>query len=190
MRAVLPLAAVGVVAVAVALVALPAAAEDVPPAAPIPGEYDVGMPPPGSPTTDVIGEPPPPPPLTGDFPPPELPAEWLVPVPPPEPCYAGGGPLSLRISPSYALVTPTQSVTLSARLMQNGRACQAGVRVPVYARGPGATVFHLSRTLTTDASGLVRTTYVRPSADFRWYVKAMFDFANAASPTGLVQVRR
>lgn len=165
------------------LLATPAAAQEAPPMPPI-GDVDTTTPPPGAPTSDVIGLPPPPPP--DGMLPPELPP---LPAAPTEPCYAGGGPLLLRMSPAYAKIAPTGSVTLSARLLQDGRVCQAGLPVRVYTRGPGATVFHLSRTLTTDGAGLVRTTYVRPRADFRWYTRSVTELGSVQSITGLVQVR-
>ena len=168
---------------AVVLVAMPAVAEDGPPMPPI-GNVDTTTPPPGAPTTDVIGEAPPPPPDFGGLPP-ELPPG----LPAPEACYAGGGALTLRTSPTYAKITPTQSVNLAARLLQAGRVCQAGLPVRIYTRGPGMTTFHLSRTLTTDGEGLVRTTYVRPRADFRWYASSVLEIGRAQSTTGLVQVR-
>ena len=168
---------------AVVLVAVPAIAEDGPPMPPI-GNVDTTTPPPGAPTTDVIGEAPPPPPDLGGLPP-ELPPG----LPAPEACYAGGGALSLRMSPTYAKITPTQSVTLAARLLQAGRVCQAGLPVRIYTRGPGMTTYHLSRTLTTNNEGLVRTTYVRPRADFRWYAVSVLEIGRAQSTAGLVQVR-
>jgi hypothetical protein len=55
----------------------------------------------------------------------------------------------------------------------------------VYVRGPGTTLYHLSRTLRTDVQGLVQATFVKPTADFRWYVR----FASTTSAINLVQVR-
>lgn len=101
------------------------------------------------------------------------------------PCRAGGGSYGLRISPSYAKTGRTGSVTLSARLFQAGRNCQSGLRVGLYARGQGASTFHLSRVLVSGDQGLVATTYERPIADFRWYVA----YAGVNGPSGLVQVR-
>jgi acid phosphatase len=106
-------------------------------------------------------------------------------VQPAQPCYSGGGSYALRISPSYARVSRTGAVTLSARLLQGGRACQSGLRVGLHARGPGATTYHLSRALVTGSGGLVSTTYSRPGSDFRWYAA----YGGASSPVGLVQVR-
>ncbi|GAC1441184.1 MAG: acid phosphatase [Mycobacteriales bacterium] len=112
----------------------------------------------------------------------------VKPKPNPKPsaaCYDGGGTYALAISPSYAKISRTGAVTLTARLTQAGRPCQPGLRVGLYARGPRATAFHLSRVLTTDPQGTVSTTYVRPSADFRWYPS----YTGRSGAPGLVQVR-
>jgi hypothetical protein len=100
-------------------------------------------------------------------------------------CRDADGPYVLRISPAFAKITRSGTVTLSARLLQNGKTCQAGMTVALYARGPGTTLFHISRTMTTDSQGLVHAVYSRPGADFRWYVR----HATSVSGFGLVQVR-
>lgn len=105
------------------------------------------------------------------------------------PCYPGGGSYSMRISPNYGVIRRLGNVTLGVRLLQAGRVCGAGNRLALYARGRNATVFHLSRTLSTDAQGLARTTYVRPAGDFRWYVAYTSPSGRVVSPIGLLQVR-
>lgn len=100
-------------------------------------------------------------------------------------CRDADGPYVLRISPAAIKTTRSGTVNLSARLLQNGKTCQAGLSVALYARGPGTTLFHISRTMTTDSQGLVHAVYSRPSADFRWYVR----HASTVSGFGLVQVR-
>jgi hypothetical protein len=102
-----------------------------------------------------------------------------------KPCGTGGGNYVLRISPLAAVIARGGTVVLTSRLLQSGRICQAGLTVALYTRGPGTTLFHISRTLTTDAQGLVQATYTRPGADFRWYVR----HSTAVSGIGLVQVR-
>jgi hypothetical protein len=100
-------------------------------------------------------------------------------------CRDSDGPYVLRIAPALVKITRSGTVTLSARLLQNGKTCPADMTVALYARGPGTTLFHISRTMTTDSQGLVHAAYSRPSADFRWYVR----HASSVSGFGLVQVR-
>ncbi|GAC1611729.1 MAG: acid phosphatase [Mycobacteriales bacterium] len=109
----------------------------------------------------------------------------VQPAPATAPCGVGRGSYSLRISPTFAQIHPGGFVTLFARLLQDGRPCQPGLRVGWYVRGPGAAGFHLSRVVTTGDSGLVSTTYSRPGSDFRWFPAS----AGIAGPNGLVQVR-
>jgi len=96
------------------------------------------------------------------------------------------------------------SVTLGVRLLRGGQWC-SGKTVRFYAHGRtdfdanGNPTYHLSRTLVTDSTGLIHTTYTNRQSDFRWFgdfninplVNHAVSNASGAKSTGqdLVQVR-
>ena len=96
------------------------------------------------------------------------------------------------------------SVTLGVRLLRNGEQC-SGKTVRFYAHGRydfdanGNPTYHLSRTLVTDSTGLIHTTYTNRQSDFRWFgdfrinptINHAVSNASGAKSTGqdLVQVR-
>jgi hypothetical protein len=108
-----------------------------------------------------------------------------TPTAPPPPCRPGGGSYAITSSPAYAKIPRGGHVRLVATLAQAGRVCQAGLRMSSYVRGPGTTLYHLSRTATTSSAGRVLFDYSAVRADFRWYALAQ----GAHSSTGLVQAR-
>jgi hypothetical protein len=55
----------------------------------------------------------------------------------------------------------------------------------LYARGPGTTLYHLSRSATTSSTGKAVFTYTGVRADFRWYVLS----SGGHGATNLVQAR-
>ena len=103
----------------------------------------------------------------------------------PLPCRTGGGTVALAVSPAYKKVVKGGSVRLSPTVSQGGRLCQAGVRVSLYVRGPGTTLYHLSRSASTVAGGKALFDYTGIRADFRWYAVAF----GVRSAAGLVQAR-
>jgi hypothetical protein len=70
-------------------------------------------------------------------------------------------------------------------MSQAGRVCQVGIRMSVYVRGPGTTLYHLSRTASTGSTGKAYVDYTGVRADFRWYILS----SGAHSATNLVQAR-
>lgn len=104
---------------------------------------------------------------------------------PPLPCRTGGGTYAIATSPSYAKIVKGGRIRLNVSVAQAGRPCQAGVRLSVYVRGPGTTLYHLSRTASTSSTGKAYVDYTGVRADFRWYVLS----SGAHSATNLVQAR-
>lgn len=106
-------------------------------------------------------------------------------TPPLLPCRTGGGSYAIAATPSYKKIVKGTGVRVSATLTQAGRLCQAGIRLSVYARGPGTTLYHLSKSMTTASTGKAFADYIGVKADFRWYVVS----SGAHSATNLVQAR-
>lgn len=106
----------------------------------------------------------------------------------PLPCRTDGGTYAIATSPSYIKIvkgTTGGHVRLYATVSQAGRPCQSGVRLSVYVRGPGTTLYHLSKSAVTGSTGKAYVDYTGVKADFRWYVVS----SGAHSATNLVQVR-
>lgn len=106
--------------------------------------------------------------------------------------YPPGNAYGLRISPSYARISPDSIVTLSTRLVRGPQECGPGLRVGFYVRQANRTSFYLARRTETDSRGLVVRRFFPGKTDFRWYTQynSSAVTVGARSGAGLVQVRR
>jgi hypothetical protein len=142
-----------------------------------------------SPSASSSTSPTPSPTATGTSPSPTATSTSTSPSPSPTatplPCRTGGGSYAIASSPSYVKIAKGGRIRLNLTLSQAGRVCQAGVRLSLYARGPGTTLFHLSRTASTSSTGKAFFDYTNVRADFRWYALS----SGARSATNLVQAR-
>lgn len=107
---------------------------------------------------------------------------------------ASSSPYALRISPATTTVIKHgASITISTRLVRGSLLC-GGRTVYLKVHGVkdfanGFPTYHISRTGTTDANGLVHWTYTNQQSDFRFYTYLEGSGGAVNSPTSLIQVR-